>query len=162
MTCFQAKTYARLALNANRRNEAMLHASQCRQCQSDLQADVVLERLLDVSEPTETAPSADFYAQIRHRIDRELMLQKTSKRGLSGNWEGAVLQFQNWVYAGSAAAILAFGFVLYSGGFAPQTLTGRDRLSDAMISQRSDRMVLTRPDPLSQDEVLYALMSEDY
>ncbi len=140
----------------------MLHASQCRQCQPDLKAELVLERLFHVTTPSEAVPPTDFYQQLRLRIDREVALQSSARRVLSSTWEGAVLQFQNWVYAGSLAAVFVLGLVVYSGGFASQTFAGRDRLSDAMISQRSERIVLTRPDPLSQDEVLFALMSEDY
>ncbi len=162
MKCFQARVFIGLFAAGRTRREALLHASQCRSCQSKLLPEIVLDRLLDVTAPAEMAPSPDTYQQLRMRIDREVALQTSARRVLSSTWEGAVLQFQNWVYAGSLAAVLVLGLLVYSGGFAPQAPAGRDRLSDAMISQRSDRLVLTRPDPLSQDEVLFALLSEDY
>ncbi|MEP7270082.1 MAG: hypothetical protein ABI882_01190 [Acidobacteriota bacterium] len=162
MTCFQARAYVRLFAGGTWRREALLHAGQCRKCQPGLKAELVLERLFNVTAPADTAPPEDFYQRLRLRIDHEVAFQTSARRVVSSSWEGAVLQFQSWVYAGSLAAVCVLGLIVYSGGFAPQALSGRDRLSDAMISQRSDRMVLTRPDPLSQDEVLFALMSEDY
>lgn len=166
MTCLQARAYIKLFTAGGKRSEALMHASQCRACKGRLKEEIILDQLLDASismkTDVSTEPSEDTYRQLRTRIDREVARQASARRLFSSTWEGVVLQFQNWVYAGSLAAILVLGMLVYSGGFGSQALTGRDRLSDAMISQRSERMVLTRPDPLSQDEVLYALLSEDY
>lgn len=162
MKCLEARAYAKFAAEGRKRQEAMLHASQCRACQPVLKAEIILDRLLEAGSVHDLSQGDDTYRQIRMRIDRELARQSSARRVLSATWEAVVLQFQNWVYAGSLAAILVLGMVAYSGGFGQQPLAGRDRLSDAMISQRSERLVLTRPDPMSQDEVLYALLSEDY
>jgi len=162
MKCFEARAYIRFAADGKNRHEAVLHANQCRACQPVLKAELLLERLLEVGSTTQASQSEDTYRNIQARINVELAQQSSARRILSTTWEGAVLQFQNWVYAGSLAAVLVLGMVAYSGGFGTQSLAGRDRLSDAMISQRSERLVLTRPDPMSPDEVLYALLSEDY
>ena len=168
MKCFEARAYIRFVADGKNRHEAVLHANQCRACQPVLKAELLLERLLEVgstseaSQGSEARQGEDTYRDIRARINVELAQQSSARRILSTTWEGAVLQFQNWVYAGSLAAVLVLGMVAYSGGFGTQSLAGRDRLSDAMISQRSERLVLTRPDPMSPDEVLYALLSEDY
>ena len=161
MTCFEARAYIKFSADGKNRHEAILHANQCRACQPAVRSEIILERLLEMGSRPEITPGEETFGNIRMRINREIALQSSSRR-VSITWEGAVLQFQNWVYAGSLAAVLVLGMVAYSGGFGPQTLAGRDRLSDAMISQRSERLVLTRPDPMSQDEVLFALLSEDY
>ena len=162
MKCLEARAYIKFSLDGKNRHEAVLHASQCRACQPVLKAEIILERLLEVGSANETTQSEVTYAQIQMRIRREMARQSSARRVLSATWETVVLQFQNWVYAGSLAAVLILGVVAYSGGFGTQSLAGRDRLSDAMISRRSERLVLTRPDPMSQDEVLYAILSEDY
>jgi hypothetical protein len=161
MKCLEARAYIKFSAEGKNRHEAILHANQCRACQPAVRSEIILERLLEAGSHAEINPGEDTFGNIRARINREIVLQSSSRR-VSSTWEGAVLQFQNWVYAGSLAAVLILGMVAYSGGFGPQTLAGRDRLSDAMISQRSERLVLTRPDPMSQDEVLFALLSEDY
>jgi hypothetical protein len=162
MKCLEARAFIKFAVGGKNRHEAMLHASQCRACQPVLKAEIILERLLEIGSANEMTQSEDTYHNIRVRINRELTRQSAARRVLSATWEGVVLQFQNWVYAGSLAAVLVLGMLAYTGGLGQQSLAGRDRLSDAMISQRSERLVLTRPDPMSQDEVLYALLSEDY
>jgi hypothetical protein len=162
MKCLEARAYVKFSADGKNRQEALLHASQCRACQPVLKAELILERLLEAGAASEVSRSEDTYRGIRMRINREIAGQSSARRVLSATWESAVLQFQNWVYAGSLAAVLVLGMVAYSGGFGQPSLAGRDRLSDAMISQRSERLVLTRPDPMSQDEVLYALLSEDY
>lgn len=162
MKCLEARAYIKLAADGKKRQQALLHANQCRACQPVLRTELILERLLDAGSQSEISQGEDTFRSIRMRINRELAQQSSARRVLSATWEGVVLQFQNWVYAGSLAAVLVLGMLAYSGGFGPQSPAGRDRLSDAMISQRSERLVLTRPDPMSQDEVLYALLSEDY
>jgi len=161
MSCFQARVSIICFAAGDRRRRALLHTDHCPRCSEVLKSELVLEKLLSVTAPPESEPAADFYQRLRQRIDREVALQASARRIFSNTWEATVLQFQNWVFAGSFAAILVLGFVVYSGRLSQPSMAGRDRLSYAMISQRGERIVLTRTDPLSQDEVLFALLSED-
>lgn len=161
MTCFQAKAYIRLFATGGNRGRALQHAVQCLKCRSTLEPDLVLQKLMTVRESSDETLSPELYRQVTAKINRELTLQTSARRLLSTTWESTVLQLQSWVYAGSFAALLVFGLVFYSGELASQTVTSRDILSDAMISQQTDSLVLTRTDPLSQDDALFALLSED-
>jgi len=161
MSCFQARVLIIWFAAGDRRRQALLHTAQCARCSEILESELVLEKLLSVTAPPDIVPSPDFYQRLRQRIDREVALQASARRIFSNTWESTVLQFQNWVFAGSFAAILVLGFVVYSGRLSQPSMAGRDRISYALISQRGERIVLTRTDPLSQDEVLFALLSED-
>ena len=157
MNCLQARAYIHLVASGERRQAALTHARQCPNCQHRLAPDLFLESLLDLPEPSEMSPTRGFYERLRLRIDRELALQSSTKKVLSNSWEGAVLQLQSWVYAGSLAAIFILGLVVYSGGYSQQSMSGRERLSED--SQSTE--VLASQGPLSEDEVLFALLSED-
>jgi hypothetical protein len=161
MSCFQARVLIIWFAAGDRRRQALLHTAHCARCSEILESELVLEKLLRVTAPPDSVPSPDFYQRLRQRIDREVALQASARRIFSNTWESTVLQFQNWVFAGSFAAILVLGFVVYSGRQSQPSMAGRDRISYALISQRGERIVLTRTDPLSQDEVLFALLSED-
>ncbi len=157
MNCLQARAYIHLVASGERRQAALSHARQCPHCHHRLAPDLVLQRLLDLPEPSDTNPTRGFYERLRLRIDRELALQTSAKK-LSNTWEGAVLQLQSWVYAGSLAAVFILGLVVYSGGYSQPSIAGRERSSED-ISQTSE--VLASQGPLSEDEVLFALLSED-
>ena len=158
MNCLQARAYIHLVASGERRQTALTHARQCSSCQRRLAPDLFLQSLLEMPDASETSPTRGFYERLRLRIDRELSLQSSPKKVLSNTWESAVLQLQSWVYAGSLAAIFILGLVVYSGGYSQPSTSGRDRLGEE-ISQTNE--ALASQIPLSEDEVLFALLSED-
>jgi hypothetical protein len=99
--------------------------------------------------------------QLRARIRREGDRMDSTRRSLATTWESAILQFQKVVYAGGAAALLLAAFVVYSD-YRDSSNSSRDTgLMESLLSNRSERMIALQGEPLSQDEVLFAVLTEE-
>ena len=101
-----------------------------------------------------------FYDGVRQRIGR-LQLDNTGVQSPLPGWEAAILQLQRVILAGGDAAMLFVGLVAYadSRNSGPST---RDSGLEAYIAPtRGERMIITRAEPLSQDDVIFALVTEE-
>ena len=157
-------------LSSSRRQGLREHISSCDSCRINLRHDLILDNLLKsrLAAPTApTTPTVDefhlpvgFYDGVRQRIGRLQMDNAGAQSPMLG-WEVAILQLQRFILAGGAAAMLFVGLVAYADSRNSGT-SQRDSGLEAFIAPtRGERMIITRAEPLSQDDVLFALVAEE-
>jgi len=168
MNCREAKSL----IHGSERNQGMKlkafdHISSCSSCKSSLGEDAIVARVLgeagrlerESSEASSLPPT--FMMQLRARIRRESDRVGSTRRSLATTWESAILQFQKVVYAGGAAVLLLAAFVVYSD-YRDSSNSSRDTgIMESLLSNRSERMLALQGEPLSQDEVLFAVVTEE-
>ena len=162
--CLWVQFISRSSSSSIRREDLRQHIHSCDSCRISLRGELVLDKLL---EARSTAPTVEefhlpvgFYDGVRQRIGR-LQLDNTGVQSPLPGWEAAILQLQRVILAGGAAAMLFVGLVAYadSRNSGPST---RDSGLEAYIAPtRGERMIITRAEPLSQDDVLFALVTEE-
>ena len=168
MNCREAKSVVRGSAERSEglKLNAFDHISNCSSCNRSLYEDAIVARVMgeagrlhrESSEDTSLPPT--FMMQLRARIRREGDRLGSTRKSLATTWESAILQFQNVIYAGSAAALLLVAFVVYSDY--TSNSPGRDAgIMETMLADRSERMIALQGEPLSQDEVLFAVVTEE-
>ena len=168
MNCREAKSLIR---GSAERNQGLMlsafdHVSKCSACNRSLAEDAVVARVIggaarlqrESSETSSLPPT--FMMQLRARIRRENDRLGSTRRSLSTTWESAILQFQKVVYAGGAAALLLAAFVVYSD-YRDSESSRETGIMESLLSNRSERMLALQGEPLSQDEVLFAVVTEE-
>jgi hypothetical protein len=147
-----------------RREGLRQHIVSCASCRANLRPDLLLDKIL---ETRETAPSADafqlpvgFYDGVRQRIGR-LQLENAGAQTPLPGWEAAILQLQRFILAGGAAAMLFIGLVAYADSRNANSSQRESGLEAFIDPTRGERMIITRAEPLSQDDVLFALVTEE-
>lgn len=136
------------------------HLAQCTRCREKATAEILTDKLLSSMKQVGThAPPPDFFVGVQRRI-RTIQAQQNSS-ALTG-WEGVILQFQRLILSGAAAAALCIGLLAYAqSNPATQTNSRESALESYISPTQGDRMIITRSDPISQDDVLFALVTED-
>jgi hypothetical protein len=169
MNCREAKSLIRGSAEHNQslKHSAFDHISKCTACNRSLGEEAIVARVIgeaarlqrESSEASSLPPT--FMMQLRARIRREGDRMDSTRRSLATTWESAILQFQKVVYAGGAAALLLAAFVVYSD-YRDSSNSSRDTgLMESLLSNRSERMIALQGEPLSQDEVLFAVLTEE-
>ncbi len=170
MNCREAKSVIRGSAERSEglKLSAFDHISNCSSCNRSLHEDAIVARVMgeagrlhrESSEATSLPPT--FMMQLRARIRRESDRLGSTRKSLATTWESAILQFQNVIYAGSAAALLLVAFVVYSDYSDTSNSSTRDAgIMETMLADRSERMLALQGEPLSQDEVLFAVVTEE-
>jgi hypothetical protein len=140
------------------------HWNDCPGCHAFAEPIVLQHRLfssLSVS-PDVTEPGPDFYAGVRRRIRILQAEHLASAPAQSVGWEGVVLQFQRVILSGAAAAALCIGLLAYSHSPTAVPAVARESGLESYIRPtQGDRIIITRSEPISQDDVLFALVTED-
>ena len=170
MNCREAKSVIRGSVDGSGalKLRAFDHISACSSCSRSVGEEAVVARVLgdagkivrESSEATSLPPT--FMMQLRSRIRRESDRLSTARRSLGTTWESAIVQFQNVVYTGGALALLLLGFVVYSEYGNELRFGARESgIVESLLSDRSEQMLASQGGPLSQDEVLFAVVTEE-
>lgn len=137
------------------------HLDGCVGCRAFAEPIVLQHRLFASLRvpPGDIEPGPDFYVGIRRRIR---ILQAEPVSAQSVGWEAVVLQFQRVILSGAAAAALCIGLLAYSHSPAATPAVARESGLESYIRPtQGDRIIITRSEPISQDDVLFALVTED-
>lgn len=137
------------------------HLEDCSRCRAFADPIILQYRLFSALRASQE-PGPDFYDGVRRRI-RILQAERlASVPSQSVGWEAVVLQFQRVILSGAAAAALCIGLLAYSQSQNAAPVVARESGLESYIrpTQR-DRIIITRSEPISQDDVLFALVTED-
>lgn len=138
------------------------HLTQCHRCRQTLEAEIVTSRILESLKGVEPQSTpTDFYIGIQRRI-RTIQAQQSFNTPIPMGWESVILQFQRVILSGAAVAALCIGLLAYAQSNQNNQSNNRESGLESYISPtQGDRMIITRSDPISQDDVLFALVTED-
>lgn len=156
ITCLRHRIATRLLGLAPSRD----HLERCADCRQLLAPDLLLDRLWreygESERSTDPLPSADLYYKIRLRI------AERRNEAANSSWEVAVLRFQRAILTGTATAMIVVGLMAYAESRTEPQVAQRETGLESFIGPTTgDRMIITRNEPLSQDNVLFALVTED-
>jgi hypothetical protein len=162
--CLWVQFISRSSSSSIRRQDLRQHIYSCESCRINLRGDLVLDKLLEARAATPSVEEfqlpVGFYDGVRQRIGR-LQLDSAGVQSPLLGWEAAILQLQRVILAGGAAAMLFVGLVAYADS-RNSSPSPRDSGLEAYIAPtRGERMIITRAEPLSQDDVLFALVAEE-
>lgn len=164
INCLWIQTISRLSASSGRRQELRQHIVSCDSCRTHLHQDLVLDRLLEARAAEPIAVDfhlpVGFYDGVRQRIGR-LQLETGSASVPMLGWEAAILQLQRFILAGGAAAMIFVGLIAYADSRNSPLQPRESGLEAYIAPTRGERMIITRAEPLSQDDVLFALVTEE-
>jgi hypothetical protein len=160
--CLWVQFISRLSSSSTRREGLRQHIYSCDSCRIKLRDDLILDKMIEArtTAPEEFHLPIGFYDGVRQRIGR-LQLENTSAPAPLLGWEAAILQLQRFILAGGAAAMLFIGLVAYADSRSSNSLQRDSGLEAFIAPTRGERMIITRAEPLSEDDVLFALVAEE-